>query len=173
MKKIILFFFLFSITFISKAQTYFGTDEFGHSVIYGALYSLSAGTAHSGQYAMAAMLKAANDGQYQFIEAVREYEKRAHMMKQLFTDNGFIIVYNKDEEKPLADGFYFTIGYPGFSGIKLMEELLYYGISSIALDITGSEKEGLRACVSMFHPEQADELSRRLKLFREHHNISA
>jgi aspartate/methionine/tyrosine aminotransferase len=150
-------------------KPYFGTDEFGHSVIYGALYALSAGTAHSAQYAMAAMMKAANNGQYKFVDDIREYEKRAHLMKQLFTDNGFIMVYDRDEEKPLADGFYFTICYPGFTGCQLMEELLYYGISSVTLDITGSEKEGLRACVSMFHLDQSDELGRRLKLFREHH----
>jgi len=150
-------------------KTYFGTDEFGHSVIYGALYGLSAGTSHSAQHAMAAMFKAANDGQYHFIETLREYEKRAHIMKRLFIENGFEIVYDKDEDKPLADGFYFTIGYSGFTGCGLMEELLYYGISSISLDITGSEKEGLRACVSKFHPDHADELSRRLKIFREHH----
>jgi len=150
-------------------KVYFGTNEFGHSVIYGSLYGLSAGTSHSAQYAMAAMLKAANEGKYKFIDEVKEYGIRAKIMKQLFTDNGFMIVYDQDEDRPLADGFYFTIGYPGFTGSQLMEELIYYGISSIALDITGSEKEGLRACVSMFQLNQADELARRLKLFREHH----
>ncbi len=152
-----------------QLSKYFGTNEFGHSVIYGALYGLSAGTAHSAQYAMAAMLQAANQGQYKFVDDVREYEKRAHLMKQMFRDNGFIVVYDKDEDKPLADGFYFTINYPGFTGCQLMEELLYYGVSSVSLDITGSEREGLRACVSMFKPNQVDELNRRLKLFQEHH----
>ena len=90
-------------------------------------------------------------------------------MKQMFRNNGFIVVYDRDEDKPLADGFYFTISYPGFTGCQLMEELLYYGVSSVSLDITGSEKEGLRACVSMFKSDQADELNRRLKLFQEHH----
>ncbi|MDP4209077.1 MAG: pyridoxal phosphate-dependent aminotransferase [Bacteroidota bacterium] len=150
---------------------YFGTDEFGHAIIYGALYALSAGTAHSAQYAMAAMLKATNDGILKFIENVREYGVRAHLMKKVFTDNGFYIVYDKDEDKPLGDGFYFTINYPGFTGCELMEELLYYGISAVTLDITGSEKQGLRACSSMFNPNQVDELNRRLKLFNEHHSI--
>lgn len=150
-------------------RQFFGTDEFGHSVIYGALYALSAGTAHSTQHAMAAMFKAASDGKFRFVEDIREYERRAHRMKKLFTDNGFYIVYNKDEDKELGDGFYFTINYPGFTGAQLLEELLYYGISAVTLDITGSEHEGLRACVSQFHENQADELERRLKLFREHH----
>lgn len=150
-------------------KQFFGTDEFGHSVIFGALYALSAGTAHSAQYAMAAMFKAAGDGRYKFVENIREYEKRAHQMKKMFTDNGFYIVYDKDEDKPLGDGFYFTINYPKFTGAQLLEELLYYGISAVTLDITGSEKEGLRACVSKFNSDQAEELGKRLKLFKENH----
>jgi aspartate/methionine/tyrosine aminotransferase len=150
-------------------RQYFGTDEFGHSIIYGALYALSAGTAHSAQHAMAAMFKAASDGHFNFVDDIREYEKRAHQMKKLFTNNGFYIVYDKDEEKPLGDGFYFTINYPGFTGAQLLEELLYYGISAVTLDITGSEHEGLRACVSQFKADQAVELERRLKLFKDQH----
>jgi aspartate/methionine/tyrosine aminotransferase len=150
-------------------KNYFGTDDFGHSVIYGALYALSAGTSHSSQYAMTEMLKTASDGQYKFLDDIREYGERARVMKQLFTENGFNIVYDKDEDRLLADGFYFTVGYPGLTGYQLVEELLYYGISSVALNITGSRKEGLRACVSMFRLDLSDELSRRLKLFKENH----
>jgi aspartate/methionine/tyrosine aminotransferase len=150
-------------------KSFFGTDEFGHSIIYGALYSLSAGTAHSAQHAMTAMLQATNEGRLPFIHVIREYGERARVMKKSFTDNGFVIVYDRDEDKALADGFYFTINYPGFTGARLMEELLYYGISAVTLDITGSEQQGLRACVSMFHPDQVPELNRRLKLFREQH----
>ncbi len=62
----------------------------------------------------------------------------------------FKIVYDRDLDEPLADGFYFTISYPGMTGEYLIEELLHYGISAISLDITGSERnEGLRACVSL------------------------
>ena len=72
----------------------------------------------------------------------------------MFIDNGFSIVYNKDINKPLADGFYFTISYPGISGEALLEKFLYYGISAISLVTTGSERtEGLRACVSQVVPE--------------------
>ena len=118
-------------------------------MIYGALYVLSAGVTHSAQYGMAAMLKAANDGQFNFVEEVKEYGKRAKVMKEIFTKNGFNIVYDMDEDKPLADGFYFTISYPGMSGVELLEELLYYGISAISLAITGSSRtEGLRACIT-------------------------
>ena len=148
---------------------FFGTTGFGHAIIFGALYSLSAGTAHSAQYALAAMLKAANDGTFNFIDYNRDYMRRASIMKQLFTENNFYIVYDKDEDAILGDGFYFTIGYPGFTGGALMEELLYYGISAVTLDITGSKKEGLRACVSQFKTDEAPELEKRLKLFRDQH----
>jgi hypothetical protein len=91
-------------------------------------------------------------------------------MKKMFVENGFDIVYDKDEDKPLADGFYFTFSYPGMTGAELLEELLYYGISAIALDITGSERtEGLRACVSQVSEEQFADLEYRLKMFKTNH----
>ena len=91
-------------------------------------------------------------------------------MKKLFTENGFYIVYDKDEDEPIADGFYFTISYPGFSGEELIEELIYYGISAISLAVTGSERlEGVRACVSLVKREQFPDLEYRLKIFHEHH----
>ena len=70
----------------------------------------------------------------------------------MFLENGFRIVYDKDLDVPIGDGFYFTFSYPGFSGDELLEEMIYYGISAITLDITGSQrKEGIRACVSLVH----------------------
>lgn len=151
-------------------KRFFSSDEFGYAMIYGAVYSLSSGTSHSAQYGLAAMLKAANDGEFNFVEAVRTYGERARTMKKLFTDNGFKIVYDMDEDNPLADGFYFTISYPGLTGEELIEELVYYGISAISLAITGSERtEGLRACVSQTHESQFADLEHRLKMFRENH----
>ncbi len=151
-------------------KQYFSSDEFGYAMLYGAVYSLSSGATHSAQYGLAAMLKAANDGTFNFVETVREYGEKAKIMKKLFTDNGFKIVYDMDEDKPLADGFYFTISYPGMSGEELIEELIYYGISAISLAITGSDRtEGLRACVSQVKRDQFPDLEYRLKKFREHH----
>lgn len=147
-------------------KRFFSSDEFGYAMLYGAVYSLSSGTCHSAQYGLAAMLKAANDGTFDFVESVREYGAKAKIMKQLFVENGFQIVYNMDEDKPLADGFYFTISYPGFSGEDLIDELIYYGISAISLVITGSERtEGLRACVSQVQRSQFGDLEARLKQF--------
>ncbi|MDD4210351.1 MAG: pyridoxal phosphate-dependent aminotransferase [Bacteroidales bacterium] len=153
-------------------KPYFGTDNLGHAIVYGAVYALSSGTSHSAQYAMAAILKACNDGTYNIVEGVIEYRDKAHAMKKMFLDNGFKIVYDKDEDQPLSDGFYFTISYPGFSGEDLLEELLYYGISAISLVITGSHRlEGLRACVSLVAKSQFPELEARLKAFSNNHPL--
>lgn len=151
-------------------KRYYNSDKFSHAMIYGALYALSAGAAHTPQYALAAMLKAANDGDYNFIEVVREYGKKARIMKELFTRYGFRIVYEKDVDEPIADGFYFTLAYPGFDGTQLVEEMLFYGISAIALNITGSAyPEGVRACVSQVRRDQFNDLEYRLKCFSEDH----
>jgi len=163
--------YLFSRTY-PDLKRYFSSDVFGHAMIYGALYALSAGACHSGQYALAAILKAVNDGTYNFVDDVKEYGEKAAIMKKLFTDHGFSIVYDKDLDQPVADGFYFTISYPGFSGSALISELIYYGISAISLDLTGSErKEGLRACVSLVGREQFPDLEYRLKKFRQDHPV--
>jgi len=154
-------------------KRFFKTDGFGYSMIYGAVYSLSSGTSHSAQYGLAAMLKAANDGDFNFVEGVTEYGERAKIMKKLFADNGFKIVYDMDEDQPLADGFYFTFSYPGFDGVDLLEKLLYYGISAISLITTGSERiEGLRACVSQIQRAQLPILEERLRIFNQHHKQS-
>lgn len=149
---------------------YYASDMLGRAMIFGTVYALSSGTSHSAQYALAAMLKAANEGKFDFVDAVREYGEKAKIMKKMFTDNGFNIVYDKDEDKPIADGFYFTISYPGFTGEELIEEFMYYGISAISLAITGSERlEGLRACVSLIQRSQFPDLEYRLRKFHENH----
>lgn len=150
--------------------SWFGTDRFGYAYIFGGMYSLSSGVCHSTQYGLAKLLEAVNDGKYNFVEAVKEYGVRARVMKRLFTENGFSLVYDMDEDQPLADGFYFTVSYPGFSGVELVEELLYYGISAISLTTTGSSRtEGIRACVSLTGSDRFDELQTRLRRFDVDH----
>jgi aspartate/methionine/tyrosine aminotransferase len=152
---------------------WYGNPTFGAAMIFGSVYALSSGTAHSAQYALAAILKAANDGTFNFVEVVKEYGEKAAIMKKLFTDNGFRIVYDKDDGVPIADGFYFTYSYPGFEGEQLLAEMLYYGISAIALSITGSERtEGIRACVSLVKRTQFADLEKRLRAFMDDHPIS-
>jgi aspartate/methionine/tyrosine aminotransferase len=151
-------------------KRFFKTDVFGYSMIYGTIYAMTAGASNSAQYGLAAILKAVNDGTYNFKDDVIEYGKKAAIMKKLFTSNGFSIVYDQDDGEPLADGFYFTISYPGMDGVDLVEKLLYYGISAISLATARSERtEGLRVCVSLVRREQFGDLELRLKKFREDH----
>lgn len=153
-------------------KRFYKFDDVGRAMIFGTIYSISSGTAHTPQYALAALLKAVNDGDYNFVEVVREYGEKAKIMKKIFLDNGFKIVYDTDVDKPIADGFYFTFSYPGFSGEELLHELVYYGISAISLSITGSERlEGIRACVSLVNKDQFPQLEERLKKFHQNHPI--
>jgi aspartate/methionine/tyrosine aminotransferase len=73
---------------------YYTSDIFGHAMIFGALYALSAGVSQSAQAGLTALLKAVNDGDYNYIADVREYGEKAKIMKKLFLDNGFKIVYD-------------------------------------------------------------------------------
>ena len=108
-------------------------------------------------------------GTFDFVSQVKEYGRRAEKLKKIFTDHGFTIVYDHDLDQPIADGFYFTIGYPGMTGGQLMEELVYYGVSAISLSTTGSNQQGLRACTSFIKDHQYDLLDERLRLFEENH----
>ena len=108
-------------------------DKLGYTITYKLIYTQTSGTAHSPQYAVAAVLKAANEGRINILTDVREYGKRAEIMKTLYKNAGFKVVYDKDGHEDVADGFYFTIYYPGMTGAELAKELLYYGISSITL----------------------------------------
>jgi len=139
--------------------------EFGMIFVNRILYVLSSGTSHSAQYALAAMFKAACDGEYNFLETVREYGNRAAKMKKIFIDNGFHIVYDKDIDQNIGDGFYFTVGYKDMKGGDLMYKLLFYGISAISLDTTGSKQQGLRVCTSFIKDNQYEDLQNRLAEF--------
>ena len=150
----------------------YGGGTFGTVFIHRVLYALSSGTSHSAQYAMAAMLKAANEGQYNFLSEVKVYGDRAQKLKEIFLRHGFYLVYDNDLGDPIADGFYFTIGYPGMTSGELAKELMYYGVSAISLVTTGSHQEGLRACTSFIKDHQYAQLDERMKLFAEHHPIA-
>lgn len=161
---------LFKRDFPALQKRFRGTD-FGNTITLQLLYAFSSGTSHSAQWAVTAMLKAANEGEFNFLEEVKEYAEKAKIMKRIFIENGFNLTYETDLGRPLADGFYFTLSYPGMTGNQLVASLLYYGISAIALDNTGSEEEGIRACVSFVKREQFDDLEKRLKLFNAHYSV--
>ncbi len=148
-------------------QKRFQSTTFGSTITLRLLYSISSGTSHSAQWALTAMLKAVNEGSYNYVDGVKEYGEKARVMKHLFLDSGFDIVYKNDIDQPIADGFYFTISYPGMTGNELVANLIYFGISAIALDNTGSEEEGIRACVSFVKREQFGDLEERLKAFNK------
>lgn len=149
---------------------FYDMPALGDAYIFGVLYTASSGASHSAQHALASMMKAAVEGRLPMVEHTREYARRARRAKQAFTDNGFHIVYEKDGEADISDGFFFTVGYPGISGEQLQKELLRYGISSIHLHSTGSEQEGVRVTVSMLKDDKLfDMLNERLHLFHEQH----
>ncbi len=147
----------------------YGGDTFGYTFVYRIIYTLSSGTTHSSQYAIAAIFKAANEGELNILEDAKEYAERASIMKKIFVENGFNLVYDKDIDTPIADGFYFTISFPGMTGGELAKNLLYFGVSAIPLTETGSTKEGLRACVSQTGLNRMDELDSKLKAFKEYY----
>ncbi len=149
-------------------QEFYDSANYLDCVISGTIYSTTGGVCHSVQHGMAALLKATNSGEYDFVNEVKIYGDKAKGLKEIFRKNGFEIVYSHDLDRPIADGFYFTVSFPGFSGSKLVEELISYGISALPLNSTGSEKlEGIRISVSKIDFSQFEILDARLRLFKE------
>ena len=147
----------------------YGIARFGAAFAYAFLYSFSSGVSHSAQCAMAAMLKAACDGEYNFVGDIKEYAVRTARIKDILQRNGFNVVYDTDGEESVSDGFFFTIGYKDMPGGELLKELLYYGVSGIDLATTRATRNGIRACSSNIKPHHYDLLEERLKLFNESH----
>ena len=142
--------------------------ELLHSFSYSFLYVLSSGVCHSVQYGMAAMLQAACEGKLRYVETTREYARRAKKIKEIMTRNGFHIVYDTDADgQPVGDGFFFTFGYKDWTGQQLVNKLIYYGVSAIALESTGAKREGMRGCASTIREDQYEQLEERLRKFNE------
>ena len=95
------------------------------------------------------------------------YGKRARKLKDIFLRHGFHIVYDHDLDRPVADGFYFTIGYKQMTSGELAQELMYYGVSAICLITTGSHQEGLRVCTSFIEDHQYALLEERMTVFEK------
>ena len=152
--------------FASLAERYSNDGEFLRNFVYIILYSLSSGVAHSVQYAMAAMFRAACQGKIDYVANTREYARRAKIVKEIMVKNGFHIVYDEDADgQPVGDGFFFTFGYKDWTGEKMVNKLIYYGISAISLASTGAQREGMRGCVSCIREDQYEQLDQRLALF--------
>jgi aspartate/methionine/tyrosine aminotransferase len=160
---------LFSRRFEALAERYGGSGVFGPTLTASILYMITSGVTHSTQCGYAAMLKAASDGELDFVSETREYARRARGMKEAFERHGFRVVYDRDIDRPIGDGFFFTIGYGGMTCGELMSQLLLYGVSSIALSTTGSEQHGVRACSSRMTDELLATLDERLAAFHTDH----
>jgi len=162
---------LFERQYPAMAQRYKDSGVFGETLIASILYMITSGCTASTQYAYAEMLRLSTEGKLNFVEDTREYAVRAEKMKKIFTDNGFHIVYDEDVSQKVGDGFFFTIGYGSMEGGELLRELLYYGVSSISLALTGSGQKGVRACTSRMKDELYPVLQERMNAFREDHPI--
>ena len=57
------------------------------------------------------MFRAAADGELDFVGEASEYARRARLTKETFLRHGFRIVYDKDRDEPVSDGFFYTVGY--------------------------------------------------------------
>ncbi len=150
------------------AARYDNDGEFMRNLVYNILYSLSSGVTHSVQYGMAAMFKGACQGQIPFVKNSSVYARKAHQIKEIMLRNGFHIVYDKDaDDQEVGDGFFFTFGYKDWTGEKMLNKLIYYGVSAISLTSTGAKREGMRGCASAVRDDQFAELEKRLKKFNE------
>ena len=150
-------------------QQNFGVGEFGNFFCNRLMYTLSSGSTHSVQHAMAALMEAACEGRYNFLDDVKEYGRRAKFLKDVLLANDFYLVYDNDMGAPLADGFYFTVQYPGMNDLELTRELMYYGIAVFPLDTMGSTQQGVRICTSFFQKEQEPLFKERIELFKQNH----
>ena len=151
------------------AHRYKDAGVFGVSLTASILYMITSGCTATTQYGYAKMLELACDGVIDFVEDIRDYERRANRMKEIFCRHGFNVVYDYDVTMPVGDGFFFTLGYKGLTGEQLLLELMYYGVSSISLSTTGSHQQGVRACVSRMREELYDVLEERMAAFEQDH----
>ena len=152
-------------------KTFCGRSRFGHAFTLGGLYVTTSGASHTAQYALSKMLESAAKGDFNFIDTTRIYGKRASHVRKIFLKYGFEQVYDKDMDEPVGDGFYLTMSYPNYDGGQLMLELLRYGISTITLKSTGSNRhEGLRVCISFVDSKDIPILEDRLQKFMENNN---
>ena len=144
-------------------KKYCDTKRFGHAFVHGGIYPTTAGVPQSPQHALSALFEATAKGDYNYLNRVRTYGERAEKAKKIFTANGFDLLYEKDLEEPIADGFYFTIKRKKMTGGELLHAMLLFGMSGIPMRPTGTKREGIRICVSLVPEEQYGELEKRVE----------
>ena len=163
---------LFDRQFPAFQQRYHDSGMFGPTFIASIQYMITSGCTATTQYGYAEMLKLSCEGKINFVEDTREYAIRAQKMKAIFLRHGFRITYPKDVTEDIADGFFFSLSYPGMTGGELASELIHYGVSSINLDTTGSLQPGVRACTSRMREDLYTVLDERMRQFHEDHNTN-
>ena len=163
---------LFDRQFPAFQQRYHDSGMFGPTFIASIQYMITSGCTATTQYGYAEMLKLSCEGKINFVEDTREYAIRAQKMKAIFLRHGFRITYPKDVTEDIADGFFFSLSYPGMTGGELASELIHYGVSSINLDTTGSLQPGVRACTSRMREDRYTVLDERMRQFHEDHNTN-
>jgi len=143
-----------------------GIAKFGDNYILNYLYVNTSGAGHSAQYALSAMFEASVEGRYDFVKELRNYGLRAHRSREIFDANGFHLVYDKDMEQTISDGFFYTVGYKDMHNRELLENLLRCGVIAVPLNTTGSGQSGIRVCVSrLLEDEDFVLLDKHLKMF--------
>lgn len=146
----------------------YGLAGFGENFVLTYIYVNTSGCSRSAQNAMSEMMEASVSGKYDFVGEVKEYARRAHRSKEIFFKHGFSLVYDKDLDQDVSDGFFYTIRYKDMKGSDLLYDLMRCGISAITLTATRSKQQGIRVCVSMLNSdEDFFKLDERLDLFEE------
>ncbi|MBC8256728.1 MAG: pyridoxal phosphate-dependent aminotransferase [Candidatus Marinimicrobia bacterium] len=149
-------------------RQYFDTERVGHAFVHGGIYPTTAGVPQTPQHALAALFEAACIGDYNFLKEVKVYSQLAAKIKIVFQKYDFDLVYDKDMDEPISDGFYFTISRPGMTCAELLFQMLRYGMAGIPLSTTGSTREGIRICVSIIRESQLSEMENRLSALNHH-----
>lgn len=149
---------------------HFGHAKFMHALLFGVIQTTTAGLAQAPQAGFEASLKAMLDGTCNPLVNARVYGERAKKLKALLVENGFELLYERDIDQAIADGFYFAFGHPAYPESGLAEALLGFGISATPLTDAGAEhKQGLRACVGLMTDEDLERIAPRLSAFAEAH----
>ena len=158
---------LFEKHYPALAERYCDAGVFGQTLTASILYMITSGCTASTQYGYAEMLRLSCDGTIDFVSDTREYARRAARMKEIFLRHGFHIVYDRDVSLQVGDGFFFSLGYGRFSSRDLVPELMAYGVSCISLETTGSDQDGVRACVSLMKEDLYPLLEERMAMFEQ------
>ena len=131
--------------------TDFTVVSFNSAAICGGVFTLRAGKWRLTRSAVKKLAGAKDE-----TALWRELWRELHGGRDLFVMTGAV-----------PDGVFFTFGYKDWSGAKLVNKLIYYGVSAIALESTGAQREGMRGCASTIREDQYELLDERLRKFNE------